>query len=669
MEQDRLVPQIQLIARQMLRISQSLNQIYQDQLSIVGNLTAQNMFRIDQEQHHLWVADGLFRLQFHTPQQMLERGVTDVVEADFHYMGQCAETLKDFFLQDLHFLTGDLKQQHSLFLRDKAQQLRRLWMEQVYLWIDGAHRVKCFFHHMSMVQAEIIDHLMMKAKLYKSPVMSHFVLHKKPIPHEILEMFDDIFMLDQLADEEFLAIQPLMESLDELCFSAPQLLPAPMYRIISLSYEERFNLLELNEHVDDMRLLYKHAEEQSNLLGFIRLMNRDVWYRNNLLSKPNFLEANPQIWQKKVAKLPLFDCNRAVNWLFKQSAEVLDWLSNNIQHSSVRVAVTALSFIDTSRVHPQIILATLQHFQYASARIFIHSCYDFAMQEGWFKHEDNQSVVLKGTRQTVNDHRVAISPSILYLDEWMGLMRSVVKTDDQMSKKVYLNLSRLMQTYLLHLEKITQNLPSDLMAYIRPDTQQNRDFMHTLLRHRMQLSDFRQLFYLQQGNARELVFDSYVRDYLTDFFEQHKTVPKNLTWVGLFHQAVAWHDQIQKQEIIAKLKKEFALASWQAYTQTDVLGFHDWQFEELKNLDRIIEESKMLRHCLAASYAQRIIEGEYVAFHMSCAARDKSLTLGCFLREGQLMFDQLEHRNNQKAEFEDIEVARRFIAWVNPPHP
>ena len=38
MEQDRLVPQYQGIAKQLLRISKSLNDILQDQLKIVSGL-------------------------------------------------------------------------------------------------------------------------------------------------------------------------------------------------------------------------------------------------------------------------------------------------------------------------------------------------------------------------------------------------------------------------------------------------------------------------------------------------------------------------------------------------------------------------------------------------------------------------------------------------------
>ncbi|MFW1753345.1 hypothetical protein [Acinetobacter wanghuae] len=663
MEQEGLLTQYQQLAKQLTRISQSLHEIYQDQLAIVGNLTAQNMFKINRDQHCVVLLNGLFELQFHTPRSMQNQQAQQL--ANFFAPEYSSECLEEFFLQDLYFLTGDQKPQHSIFLRDKAQYLRQMIIDEVYQWVDGRARVTAFFDHLSTVQADIIDHLMMKEGFYKKPIMIQHVLHQEPIPQDIVEMMQGLFSLDYLHDTHFLSVQSLMDSLDEFCFSAGQFLNPAIYRIMSLSFEERFNLHELNEHVDDVELLFQHALEHNNMLGFVRLMNRNFWQQDHLLAKKNFLEANASLWQKKVAKLPLFDCNRAVNWLFKQSSEVLDWLSANIQHSSVRVAVTAISFLDTNRIHPQIILSTLQYFQYASARLFIHRAHHMAIQQRWFQHPNNQSVVLKGTRQAIDDHRVAISPSILYLDEWIGLIRDVVRMDDVVVKKVYTGLSRVMQAYMQHLLKVTQDLPEEAIRYIRPHTQQNRDFHSVLQRYHIQINDFRKCFYLQQGNVRESIFDSYVRDYLSDYFSSHKDVPKSLTWNGLFNQAVEWHDAIQKQEIIAKLKKDFALARWQTLTQEKTLNYFNWTFEEIKSIDHIIETAKIFRNCLAASYAQRIIEGEYVVFYMTHSEMRAPLLLGCHLRDHSLVFDQLEYANNKKAELEYCNIAIHFIHEFN----
>ena len=661
MEQGRLVPQYQLVAKQLLRISKSLNEIFQDQLNIAFDLNAQNMFRIDQERHAVHVANGLFQLQFHAPESHLK----SILQCKFYYLGQKAEALEEFILHDLYFLTGDLKPQHSLFLRQKAQQLRQLLLEQIYVWVNGAERIHAYLKCLRVDEAEIIDQLMMNAEIYHSKFLTDYVLNKTPVPENLVHVLQQICSIQVVCGDEFLALQPLMECLDEFCFSASQFLPAAMYRIMALSFEERFNLNELIEHQDDIQLLYRHAQEKAQLLGFVRLMRRELWQRDDLLSKHNSLHASSTVWPKKVAKLPLFDYPRAVNWLFKQSGDVLDWLSRHIQHSSVRVAVTALSFLDTSQVHPQVILATLQYFQHSSARMFIHSCHYFAMHEDWFKHENNQSVVLKGQRQALDDHRIAISPSILYLDEWMELMRSVAKGNEQTVKKIYLRLSRVMQAYMLHLQKITQALPEDLMFYIRPDTHQNRDFYPVLQRYKMQLDAFRQIFYLRGRHTRVSVFDSYVRDYLVDYFSDNKMLPKSTTWMGLFHQAIHWHDQIQKQEIITRLKKNYAEAVWQPLIVEKKTQFAGWSFEELADLDRIIEESKRCHHCLAVSYAQLIMEGEYVAFHMASKTGTHHMTLGCHLREGQLLYDQLEYPHNQKAEYLFVNVALQFISWLN----
>lgn len=665
MEQDSLVAPLRLLAQQCLRISPELNQLYLDQMAIIGHLNAQNLIKIQQDQCRIELLDGLFYIQFHTPYALDSGAAPALVDSHFYFQQCKAEALEEFFLQDIYFLTGDLKPQHSLYLRDKAKQLRQLILAQVYAWANGPKRVFEFLQQMSIVQAEIIDQQLIKAGLYTTPVMQNFVQDEQEIPQQILESLQQAFSLECLQQDEFLSIQSLMDSLDEFCFSAAQFLPPALFRIMSLSFEERFNLHELNDHTDDICLLYRHAEEQSNLLGFVRLMNRDVWHRDDLLSKRNFLENHPYLWQKKVARLPLFDCHRAVNWIFKQPAEVLDWISNNIQHSSVRVAVTALSFVDSHHIHPQIILATLQYFQYVSARLFIHSMHEYAIQHDWFQHQYNQAVVLKGTRQSIEDQRIAISPSILYLDEWMELLRNVVKMDDQLTKKVYLNLSRMMQAYMQHLYKITAHLPDEVLVYIQPQSQQNRDFYNVLHRYRIPFTEFRQLFYLQSGHVRESLFDSYVRDYLVEYFSSHTEIPKNLSWTSLFNQAVVWHDQVQKQEMIAKLKKQFALVNWTPITQVSFLLYFNWRFEELKTLDRILEESKIFRNCLAASYAQQILEGQYVAFRMSHPAVRLPLILGCQLVNGQVIFDQLEYPNNQKAEAEYSNIAMHFINWLN----
>lgn len=660
-----LVPESRQMIQQLLRISESLNQLYQDQMQILGDIDAQNIFKLDQEKHQIGIANGLFELNFYSPQACATAKKHDLLHCHFYDQGMRAEAIEHFILHEIQFLTGDMKPQHSLFLRNKAKHFRKLLIDQTYAWVNGRERVRIFLQNMSFVQAEVVDQLMICAQQYQQPLMLKYVQEQQPIPEQLLERLCEVFTLDVLAREQFLPLQALMESLDNLCCSASEFLPRAMQRIVGLIFEERFSLQDFINHQEDIQLLYRHAEQHSALLGFVRLMHRDYWQQDDSLAKANFLAADSVVWQEKVAELPIFASPRAVNWLFKQSSEVLDWLSGNIQHSSVRVAVTALSYVDCSRVHPQVILTTLMYFQFSAAQMFIHRCYFAAIKQNWFAHANNTGGEFKDLHGCFNEQRVAISPSILYLEEWMGLMDDVIGRDDQAVKHVYLRLSRIMQAYMQHLAQISQDLPTDVMPYIRVETQQDRDFLAILYRHHIQLRDFRQRFYLQDGAVRESIFDGYVRDYLADYFAQNKPVPKNTTWTSLFLQAVTWHEHIQKQEILAKLKKQLCDAHWTSMTPEKSYPFADWQFEELKDLDRIINESKVLHHCLAASYAQRVIEGEYVAFHMSKPQIDQHLTLGCYLRDGQLMFDQLEYAHNQKANVAEIQVATQFIEWLN----
>ncbi|CAM4252512.1 PcfJ domain-containing protein [Acinetobacter pragensis] len=665
MQKEVSVPEWTAAARQLLRISPELSHLVQAQQDLASQIAKHQLFKIDREQQRIQIAYPFFYIQFHTPHAAAEQGASSLVCSHFVVQHQKAELLEDFFMQDVHFLTGDLKAQHPLFLRTKAQQIREILAKEIISWAFGTEKIKTALQQMSLAQAEFTDELMMTHQLYSQPILQACLLQQKPIPESAVEKFLPLLRLDTVLAHEFLPLQPLMESFDEFCFSAAQFLDPAVFRIASLFYREQFNLNELIELEDDIGMLYAHAKEQPQLLGFARLMNREVWRQSDLFSKPHFLTANHRIWQKKAAVLPLFDCVRAVNWLFKQSLDVLDWISQNVQHSNIRTAVTALSYVDCSQMHPQIILAALQYFQHVSARLFIQSCHAAAIEENWFEHPENQAVVLQGTRQAIDDHRVAIRPSILYLDEWMALASSMAKSDELAMKKVYLRMSRVMQAFMLHLRKITADFPEDLMDFILPDTQQDRDFYAVLHCHKMPQDMFRQQFYLQHGAVRKSIFDAYVRDYLSAYFSETKRVPKTVTWTGLFYQAAIWHQKIQTEEILAKLKKEFSCSDWKPFTVCSELYFDQWRFQELQSVERIIDESQKFQHCLAASYAQRIIEGQYSAFHMSHVTQPLRMTLGCIRQDGQLIFDQLELPHNEKAEECYVQIAKQFIDWLN----
>ena len=171
LQADILISQYQRIAEQLVRVSPQLNDIVQDQLSIIGHLTPQNMFRIDQAAHTVFIANGLLQLKFHPP----TADKKNIVQRDFTFRGQKAELLEEFLLHDLYFLTQDLKPQHTLFLRQKVQQFRKLLLDQVFDWVNGQQRVHSFLSNLTLAEAELIDHLMMSADFYSSAILTDSV--------------------------------------------------------------------------------------------------------------------------------------------------------------------------------------------------------------------------------------------------------------------------------------------------------------------------------------------------------------------------------------------------------------------------------------------------------------------------------------------------------------
>ena len=83
-----------------------------------------------------------------------------------------------------------------------------------------------------------------------------------------------------------------------------------------------------------------------------------------------------------------------------------------------------------------------------------------------------------------------------------------------------------MQAYMQHLYRVTRDLPEDVLAYIRPQTQQDRDFYNVLQRNQIPFVEFRKRFYLHARHVRESCFDGYIRDYLPEYFSTQTEVPK-----------------------------------------------------------------------------------------------------------------------------------------------
>lgn len=281
MEQERLIPQHRQIAQMMLSFSPDLTAMQQQQWQILGNLNAQNMFRIDQEKHTIFIMNEMFYLNFH----LVQNNNTPLLQHDFSYQGQHAELLEDFFLHDVGFLTDHLNEQHSLFLKNKVQQLREIIAKQVYQWVGGPARVLAFLNQMTMAQAELLDRRLIALGMLKYACFVEALQTGAALDPALKQHFSQLCTLHIVNGEDFLPLQGLMDSYDELCHSAAQFLPPALYRIATLTFEQKFNLDELLDHQADFALLQPYAIQQSHVLSFVRLMNRELWHKDDLLAK------------------------------------------------------------------------------------------------------------------------------------------------------------------------------------------------------------------------------------------------------------------------------------------------------------------------------------------------------------------------------------------------
>ena len=85
--------------------------------------------------------------------------------------------------------------------------------------------------------------------------------------------------------------------------------------------------------------------------------------------------------------------------VIQTKAVVTDWVSQNIQHSGIRVAVTALSYLDTQSYHPEIIVTTLKYFNMLRLAYLYKVAMSMFYNSIGFELEANQHVVLKNRRQ------------------------------------------------------------------------------------------------------------------------------------------------------------------------------------------------------------------------------------------------------------------------------
>ena len=650
----------QQTAQKLLQISAPLMQIFQDQWLYLKDVTAQNVLKIDTEQHVLSIANGLWNIHFQVNGALIE------IRSQFpeHSFDKIAL----FILLEIPFFTGHLSPQHPTTIKSKTQVFRQTLIEQIFEWVEGESRVEQYLYNISEQDATQIDQLLIAEHYYTEPYLTAFARHGKQIPLEVELNIKHLCLVNSIQGESFIQISELLPIYDQLCFSAAKFLPQPLFRIIQTQFLDSFHLLQLVERQQDFQLLMQHPIEQPHVLGFAKLMFRGFWQNNDLFAKQNFIQPKYSYWdESQLNTLPLFYTQRTVNWLFKQHSDVLDWISRNMDKPSVPIAITALSFVDTHQIHPQVLLMTLRYFRDTSARLFVYECHAYAKANFWFDHPRNPKYSIDPTiSQTVP--RQQISDSALYLAEWLDLLQLIAQGDAGIIKPVFQKHSRVMQAYMQFLQKIVDGLNPDLIAFIDPRTHENRDFFMTLQKHQLTVSEFRQVFQhpALHFTHRIGVFDSYVADYLVDFFMQCKEVKKSLTWSGLFQQAIEWHQQLQHTSTLKKLRLRINSNEWARLSPEKYMYYGDWRFEELHQLERVIQESTHFNHCLAVVYSQRMYEGEYVAFHMS-SAQDPSLhlTLGCIYQYDQLSLEQLKSLNNRDADPHSLNIARLFIAEFN----
>ena len=662
----------QAIAQKLLDQSTVLKQLFQDQWFYLWDLTPENIFIVDELQHQLVIANGLVRVHFSEESDQVVQFSSDHTDLN-------VQKIVDFICHDLSFLIRDLKVQHSLFLQTKVQLFRQLIVEQVFEWVDGENRIEHFLYNLSVDQAKSLDEIMMGAEYYDQTYLTEFALNGKEIPLEVELNFKHLSLINSILGQNFLPVNQLIPYYDELCYSGSKFIPKPLYRIIESSFDEQFNFAQVIEHQRDFKLLAEHARQHPHLLAFSQWIKRGYWQYTDIFSKKNFLEAHVVYWDERLPnKFPLFYYKRTVNWLFKQDQLVIDWIANNIENLNARITVTALSFVDTSQIHPQVGLQTLKYFESITIHLFISDISHYADEQGWFdldsslKERNFKHPYFLRQNHKHEQHRIKgkieITDSVLYTEEWLNLLFYASKDDQRIAKQAYARISRVIQAYMLHVQKLIQDIPEPLIAFIHPESQQHPKFAQLLKSYQMSVDDFRAIFKHASTRTHRAVsvFESYVADYLGDFFYDHLPLPKSVTWSGLYQQALRWHQQAHFQETLAKLRKRILIDQWKMISPHELMFTDHWKFEELNSLEQIIHESVNFKHCLALAYTEKIASGEYVAFHMTnLEDQNIHLTLGCFFKFDQLHFDQLRLPNNEIAP-KNIEMdAKDFIHKVN----
>ena len=652
----------QLAAQDLLLISTDLRQIYLDQLYYFKNITPQNFFEINETKLSLGVAN-----------QLLQISLDETLGLQFKLALENRQLNADHFIrfisEEIYFYSNRFYDFHPTDLKTKTQLLRQTFIEQVFEWVDGENRVEQYLYNIQQTEALKIDQLLIKYGYFDYPYVSEFAKHGKEIPLAVEINIKHLLLINSVLGSEFLAVNELMPKLHQLSFQLHQFIPAHYLRIFKIFHSESLQLKDILQHFNSYQLLAKHAIEQPHLLAYAKLMQRGYWQYQDLLNKQHFLNAQTAYWdQDLILKRPICQTKRSVNWLFKQDALVNGWIAEHVNHVSTRISITALSFMDTSKIDAQVIVSVLAFFKNISARLFVIESHAFAKQNQWLDHPKNDRYVLYQKETQPQKNRKVIANSYLYIEEWLDFTALMTDENPQLYKKIFSKINRVMQAFMLFLQNIVHDLPKELLSFIHLEHQQHPEFFRLLQKYQIKVEDFRKVF--KHVPTRRIpihsIFDSFVLDYLMDCFNQQRGIAKNVTWLGLYHQAERWHEQVYFDETLLRLKQQIDIEAWDRVSPMQKIYFEGWCYEELNSLKRIIQESIIFKHCLALSYSKPIIEREYVAFHMSnIEDPSQEFTLGCHYQLGQLSFDQIRLPNNQIPDQAYMLQAMRFIHDVN----
>lgn len=666
--QDQLPNRHQLAAQELIQVSASLERIYLDQLHYLKAVNADNFFQFDHAQHKLGIANQLLQIKFDETAGLsfeFDQDKLAHLSESPHY----PKRLIQYVSQEVFFYTKSYDAIHPTDLKTKAQILRQTLIEQIFDWIDGENRVEQYLYNINQADAEQIDRILIHYNYFDHAYISDFAQYGKAIPLSVEINIKHLLLINSVLGQTFLSIQQFIPKFHQAIFALDQFLPKHFFRIFKVFHPESLRLCEIEQYFTSYQLLSKHAQEFPQMLAYAKHMKRGFWQYQDLLNKQHFLQAEDEYWElDQLVKLPIFALKRTVNWLYKQNEQVNDWISQHITDVNVRVTITVLSLIDTSKISPEVILAVLKYFKNSAARLFLIECHSLAITNEWQNHPKNSRYrFMESVSEHKSQHKL-ISNSYLYIEEWLDFATLILGDQAQSYKKIFVKISRVVQAFMLFVQHIANQLPAPLIRFIDPQLQQHPDFFIQMREHNIQVDDFRKKF--KHINTDRMphysIYDSFVLDYVMHLFNTHHEIERNVTWSGLYQQAKRWHLHNDLVTTMSKLKEKITVDSWDRIAPMQKIYFEDWCYEELNSLQRITQESVVFKHCLAVSYSTRIVEREYAAFHMSNIAEpNQVMTLGCYYKLGQLSFDQLRLPNNHIPDQSYISKALAFIENVN----